>query len=95
MADRREAYTVRVCRSCDADSALEVEPGRYVCVACGETGRVVHGGFGNVPDSKPDAMLAARLSVIMESVLMKQFQTLCKAHRVRPRGLRSLRGGKT
>lgn len=94
MAERRTAYTVTACRSCGSDTALVVEPGRYACVSCSETGRVEAGGFDNVPDRRIDVALRVRLSAIVESPSMNEFVGLCRAHRGRRAHLSVLPGGR-
>lgn len=81
----RTWYSVTQCRTCHAcgDTALVIEPGRYACVLCGETGRVHAGGFGNVPDGRPDPALRVVLKGILEaSVTMQEFVTLAKVRQL-------------
>lgn len=80
----RTAYTVTACRACEGCTALVVEPDRYVCVGCGETGTVGAGGYGNVPDERPDPTLAVVLAGVLDaSPSMKEFRSLCTLHRLR------------
>lgn len=88
MSEReRPQYTVTECRDCGFPAAIVLEEGRYACTACTETGSVRAGGYGNVPDARPDPALAVILGGVLEaSPTIREFQTLCKVKRLaRPR----------
>lgn len=87
------AYTVTPCRSCNTCSAIEIEPSRYVCLACGETGVVAEGGWANVPDVKNDkALWDASVVLCKERASMREFRKLARARRKRM--LVAIEGGK-
>lgn len=87
------AYTITPCRACDTCSAVELDPPRYVCAACGETGVVEAGGWANVPDAVPDKALKARFDAMCVEQRWKEFRKHARARRQRT--LKLLQGGKT
>lgn len=83
MSDR-PGYTVTECRDCGFPSALVIEEGRYACTSCHETGDVRAGGYGNVPDARPDPALAVILKGVLDgSATIREFQTMSKMRRLR------------
>lgn len=86
-------YTVTTCIACENETALVIEPPRYICLGCGETG-TVHARGANVPDRRPDPTLAVVLAGIIEAEPSKvEFQALCRKHALKVK-LRGIPGGR-
>lgn len=73
------------CSACKTDSAIVIDPPRYVCVVCGETGESSFMGTANVPDAKPDPGLKKLFKELWdERPSMKEFTKVAKRdHRTR------------
>lgn len=85
--ERERAYTITVCPSCHADTALVIFVGVYICAACGGTGVATPFGRANVPHDEPDddARDAFR-TLHRERHSMREFTRYCK-ERTKIRGV--------
>lgn len=65
-------------------SVIVIDPPRYICVACGQTGTVVEGGRWGIqqPDASKDRRLVAKANALKaKRAGLAEFIKVARAHR--------------